>query len=246
MSESLSLLADRVAKQAERLLTHQKSATLLGDLSERQSQLHTLNGDLENLQTASSLLLEVDPKLRVPRKRLSPRLKNLRKLQEKVTIDPLVILPAEALDVAGLEEATEEIRKALLKRWCEFAKPERAAQGLETLGDDTTVSNTVRQLQTTRSELEEWQASLPAKKSEVEDVRKLKKRLEELADQLIAHGYDEAILSFITKAREPRGTAIAEVLNNPKVRKWLEDNRHASRFRIVHESVLSSGPIYRR
>jgi len=246
MSESLSQLTERVAKQADRLLNHQKSATLLNDLLERQNQLRNLNAELQKLLTGAALLLDVDPKLRVPRKRLSPRLKTLRKLEEKVALDPVSILPPEALDIAGLQEAVEEIDKDLLKRWGEFAKPDRSAQGLETLGDDKAIADTVRQLQVVRSDLEARQAILPSKKPDIDEVRKLKKRLQTLADQLIAHGYEDDILSFITKARESRGVPVPEVLKNPKLRKWLEDGKHAANFRIVHESVLNRGLLYRR
>ena len=101
-------------------------------------------------------------------------------------------------------------------------------------------------MQAVRSELAAHQARLPSKKADIEEVRKLKKRLQTLADQLIAHGYEDDILSFITKARESRGVPVAEVLKNPKLRKWLEDGKHAANFRIVHESALNSGFLYRR
>jgi hypothetical protein len=246
MSESLSQLAERVTKQADRVLLHRKSATLLQDLKGRLDQIQDLNKQVLEISCGAALLLEVDPKLRVPKKRLSPRLKTLRKTEEKVAIEPTAIIPPEALDIAGLEEALAEVKKELLKRWSDFAKPERSIQGLESLADDAAVADTVKQLRLLLAQLEVDQADLPTKKSDVEEVRKTRKRLATLANQLIAFGYEEDVLAFLNKARDTRGVPISDVLKNPKLRKWLEDGKHTAHFRIVHESVLSSGFLYRK
>lgn len=238
-ADSLADLAKRVHENADTYMRSWRGEELAKLLRDRFMQLQNLSQRTERIATHHRIVLEADPKVRVPKKRLGPRVKNLAKLENVIALDIKKIVEPGAIDVEGLSEALEEAEEALLSAWQKFARPARETSGTDALVDLPELEQTARQLWATREQLEAKSKQLPTSESDVAYVRELQQQMTVLGDQIRTKGYPDEVLAFLSQVRTGRGATLAEVLKNPILRVWLETGRNASALRVVHDSALN-------
>jgi len=236
---SLAELATRVHEKADASMRSWYGEELAKLLRARRTQLETLAERTGRIATQRSIVIKADPKVRVPKKRFTLRIKNLVKLETVAALDIRRIVEADAIDVEGLGEALEEAEEALLDAWQKFARTPREASGADALADVPEMEQTARQLRATRQQLEAKSKQLPTTEKDVRDVRELQQQLTALGDQIRTKGYPDEVLAFLSQVRAGRGVALAEVLNNPTLRAWLDTKRNASALRVLHDSALN-------
>lgn len=242
-SNSLAALAAHVQMNADKLERSWRGEQLAGQLRSRRDQLVTLIGRVERLARYRAAVIAADPKARVPKRRLSPAVKKIEKLESAAGVDIAKVVEPDALDAANLAEALKEVEQALLEVWQKFCKPPKDIPGAEALADVPELKESVDKLRSIRGQLEARGLQLPDDAKDAAAVIALQKQLRGLGDKLQAHGYDEEVLAFLGRARVlPRGASLADSLADPKVRKWLECGKNASAFIILHKSAVAGNP----
>lgn len=230
---SLFDLAAGVQTKTERLTRSRQGSELATNLRERLQQIAAIADRTGKLQTSREIIARAVPSVRVPRQRLRQRVKGLEKLETAVATDINKLTERDALDATAFDETLKEAEGAVLETWRKFAKPAREVA----VGDvDDPVADELRNL---RQQLDTRATQLPAGEPDIAEVIRLKKKIGELTDRLLASGYDEEILRFLAQTRTGRGVPLAEVLAKPKLLQWLQEKKHAAVLRVVHEAVLS-------
>ena len=238
-SDSLAALASSVQTNADKLASSWRGEQLAGQLRSRRDHLNTLIERVEKLAGHRAAVVAADPKARVGKRRLTPAINKLEKLESAVAVDIAKVVEPGALDYDNLAEALKEVEQALLETWQKFSKPPKDIPTADALADVPELKETVDKLRTTRGQLETHGEQLPVSIKDVATVRTLQKHLRTLSDKLQTHGYDEEVLAFLGRARVlPRGASLADSLADPKVRKWLESGKNASAFVILHKSAV--------
>jgi hypothetical protein len=236
---SLADLAKRVQEKADLAMRSWSSEELTKLLRTRCAQLEAVGARAGRVVTHRSVVLMADPSAKLPKKRISLRVKSLLKLEAAAEIDIRKIVEANVIDVQDLGEALQEAEKALLEAWQKFARPPKEASGADALFDVPELEQAARQLRATRQQLEEISKQLPTTEADVRVVRELQERLTALGDQIRTRGYPDEVLVFLSQVRTARGVPLADVLNNPTLRAWLDTKRNASALRVLHDSALN-------
>lgn len=232
---SLAALAEMMRANADKYERGWRGEQFARQLKERRDQLDGLIDRANNIEQQRKTLLHADPKTRIPKRRLSPAVKKLERLESTVKIDIAKILETDALDTANLKEAFQEAEDGLLETWQKFAKVPKEIAGAEDLADVPELRDNIRKLRTNRAEIEVLSSKLPTTASQIANVRKLIQELTKISDALKTHGYDEEVLEFLSSART-RGVALSECLKNQKIRQWLESGKNAASFLVFHRS----------
>ena len=243
-SNSLATLASSVQTNADKLARSWRGEQLAGQLRNRRDQLDTLIGRVETLSGHRAVVVAADPKARVPKRRLTPAINKLEKLESAVAVDIAKVVEPGALDTDNLAEALEEVEQALLETWQKFSRPPKDIPAADALADVPELEETVEKLRATREQLKTQSDLLPFSTKDVATVRTLQKHLRTLNDKLQTHGYDEEVLAFLGQTRMPaRGAPLAGSLSSPKIRKWLESGKNASAFVIIHKLALGANSV---
>jgi hypothetical protein len=238
---SLADLATQVQKNADSFERSWRGEQLAKQLRDRRDQLDKINERADNIVKQRGIMLSVDTKLRVPKRKLSPAIKKLEKLEAAVKIDINKIVESDSLDIPSLFEALGEVEQSFLEVWQKFTKPSKDVSGADALANVPELEQTVQKLRTTREQLEIQGRQLPAGTKEVTSVRNLQQQMLTLTDRLLTHGLDNDVLAFLAQTRiANKGVPIAELLNKPKILKWLEAGKNASPFVVLHKSALNS------
>ncbi len=239
-SNSLADLATEVQLKADRYDRSWRSEQLATQLQERRRQLDILIGRVTAIAAQRSIAVEVDPKIRVPKRRLGPAIKKVEKLEASVQIDVSKIVEADALDVTNLEEVLKEIEQTFLDSWQKFVKPPKDLIGTDSLVDVPELTDAVRQLKAFRIQLDGRSKILPSNGDVVLEVRSLQEKIQEISDTLRTHGFDDEVIAFLTQARiAVRGVPLGDVFKKQKIREWIEKGSNASAFVVVHKSLLN-------
>ena len=244
---SLTALAERVRTKAEEYARSLQGEDLTDRLRQRLAQIEPLVVRAAGIVQSRKLVKSADPKLRLSRQQLHPKLTKVKSLEEDTALDVTRVLEPKAFDPDGIKDGFDEAEKTLLESWQKFARPKQSAAGAAALADVPALAETVQQIHSTRQQLETDAKALPKSLEKVAAVRELQQKLATLSDTLRTHGCDEDVLAFLAQARKPEGIALAEVLKNPKVSAWLAAGRNADALRIIHKSALNpmSVPAFR-
>jgi len=241
---SLAALASSVQTNADKLATSWRGEQLAGQLRNRRDHLDSLIGQVEKLAGHRAVVVAADPKARVPKRRLTPAINKLEKLESAVAVDIAKVVEPGALDTENLAEALKEVEQALLETWQKFSKPPKDIPGAEALADVPELKETSDKLRSIRGQLTDHSAKLPGDPKDAAAVLALQKQLCALGEKLQTHGYDEEVLAFLGRTRVlPRGASLADSLADPKVRKWLESGKNASAFVILHKSAVGGNSV---
>jgi hypothetical protein len=229
-------LARRVQYNAERFAYSRNNAGLAEHLRARLEQISEITERAKTLQTRRHLMAQVEPTIRIPKRKLVQRIRTVENLESSTANDVATIIQRDALDSDAFGEAFDEVETTMLDLWRKFARPAREVrtEGLDSVAGLAAV---VQELRTLRLTLDARGRELPADAAALEQVAKLKVEITTLTDRILTSGYPEEVLSFIAQSRHPRGISLADILKNPTLRKWLEEKNHAAAFRIIHESV---------
>lgn len=233
---SLAALAEAMRFNAEKYERSWRGEQFARQLRDRRNQLDELIERAKRIEQQRKVLFHADPKARIPKRRLSPAVKKLEKLESTVKIDVSKILEPEALDAANLKEAFQEAEETLLETWQKFAKVPKEIAGAEELAEVPELQDNIRKLKAGRAEIEALSSKIPTATSQITAVRKLIQELTKLGDALKTHGYDEEVLGFLSLART-RGVSLSECLNNKKIRQWLESRKNAAGFLVFHRTA---------
>jgi hypothetical protein len=233
---SLFDLATAVQQKTERLARIRESGQLAQDLRERVQQLTAASKRAELIEKCRAAVLHADPKLRVPRRALVARIKKIAALEQIVQTEPKALTVRDAYDAVGLDTALNEVEGALKEAWRKFARPAREIAIDAVEGDPD-----AERLRTLRQKLQEIGSRLPSAPAEADTVTRLKHEIGELTDCVLANGFDEDVLQFLSQARSQRGVNLGDVLANTKVLAWLQQKRNAAVYRVSHENASATG-----
>lgn len=233
---SLAALAEVMRANADKYERGWRGEQFARQLRDRRDQLDELINRAKNIGQQRKILLNADPKLRIPKRRLSPAVKKLEKLESTIKIDIAKIVEPEALDTTNLKEAFQEAEGVLLESWQKFAKVPKEIAGAEELADVPELQDNIRKLRVNRAEIEMLSSKIPTATGHISTVRRLIQELTKISDALKTHGYDEQVLEFLSQTRT-RGVSLSECLRNQKIRQWLESGKNAAGFVVFHRSA---------
>lgn len=241
---SLADLAAQVQRNADSFEKGWRSEELAKQLRNRRDQLTTLNERAHKVIEHRAIMLTVDPKLRIPKRKLSPAVKKLEKLEATLKIDITKIVETDALDAPALLDAFAEVEQSFLENWQKHSRPGKDLSGADALANVPELEEAVQKLRTTRDSLEVHSRTLPTDAASIASVRKLQEQIRKISEQLQTHGLDGEVLAFLTQTRTAnKGVPVADLLSKPKVIKWLQSGKHSSQFLVIHKSTLSPSGI---
>ena len=216
----------------------QETKEIILQFHHRKTQLETLCEKGKMLSNCSVSMENKKISHNVPKRKLSPRIKDLEKLIEEYETSPEIIVKPKKFDSQSFEEMFSDIEDKLKAVWKIFANYDKRADSyIKIADDDPLTDNTLKKLKGLVDELNNLKAILPEKIGDIDYVQNIKEDILQKCDCMEAEGLDEEIGKFLVEVRSLYGFPLKKLLRSEKILDWLKIKDRAESFKIQRKKL---------